>query len=215
MRRLGNLQRLFQRTVPLQYARHATSLLDEPVTEQSILGSVVPRNLAFLADPIIAHALLGKERSMYPALPSLAEAEQRGYKLDAVAITTEIRRVLVQGRVQISKADVCRGVGDTLCFSPALRTSLHEALSDGTKSMIREYLASRAAEEGLPRQARSALLRPKHPPSRISKQGVRQRQLPACSRNSLKERRAQPQGPAAYKALCKWQKSASESIQKP
>ena len=145
---MGNLQRLFQRTVPLQYARHATSLLDEPVTEQSILGSVVPRNLAFLADPIIAHALLGKERSMYPALPSLAEAEQRGYKLDAVAIATEIRRVLVQGRVQISKADVCRGVGDTLCFSPALRTSLHEALSDGTKSMIREYLASRAAEEG-------------------------------------------------------------------
>jgi len=81
----------------LQYARHATSLLDEPVTEQSILGSVVPRNLAFLADPIIAHALLGKERSMYPALPSLAEAEQRGYKLDAVAITTEIRRVLARG----------------------------------------------------------------------------------------------------------------------
>jgi hypothetical protein len=82
----------------LLYAKHATSLLDEPVTEQSIFGTVVPRNLAFLADPIIAHALLGKEKSRYPELPSLAEAERRGYKLDAAAIMMEIRGVLVQGR---------------------------------------------------------------------------------------------------------------------
>ena len=162
--RLINLQRLFGRTVSLLYAKHATSLLDEPVTEQSIFGTVVPRNLAFLADPIIAHALLGKEKSRYPELPSLAEAERRGYKLDAAAIMMEIRGVLVQGRVQISKADACRGVGDTLCFSPALRTSLHEALSDCSKSMIREYLVTRAAQEGFSAPSPSSTVTAEAPP---------------------------------------------------
>jgi hypothetical protein len=125
--------------------------LDEPVTEQSIVGSVISRDMAFLIDPIIAHALrLGKEKTMYPALPSQAEAERRGFKLDAAAIKKEINRLLVQGLVQISKVDVYRGVGDKLCFSPALQMSLFTALTDDSKSMIQNYLITRAAQAGLP-----------------------------------------------------------------
>lgn len=150
-RRFLNLQRRLRKSVTHVFARHATSLLDEPVTEQSIVGSVISRDMAFLIDPIIAHALrLGKEKTMYPALPSQAEAERRGFKLDAAAIKKEINRLLVQGLVQISKVDVYRGVGDKLCFSPALQMSLFTALTDDSKSMIQNYLITRAAQAGLP-----------------------------------------------------------------
>ena len=42
------------------YRLHPIRLLDEPVTETNVLGALAVRNLAYMLNPIITGALLGK-----------------------------------------------------------------------------------------------------------------------------------------------------------
>ena len=53
------------------YRLHPIRLLDEPVTETNVLGALAVRNLAYMLNPIITGALLGKNHyeKVYPRLP--------------------------------------------------------------------------------------------------------------------------------------------------
>ena len=148
------------------YRKHHASLLEEPVTETNIVGAVALRNLAFLLDPIIAHALMGltTSLSMYPPLPTKSEFSSNGYRLDPKSIAKEVRDLLFQGRVEIFKADAGR-IGSTLGFSQALRDALWNALSGGTQSILREYISARAAKEGLTQISTAAITAPSTDPA--------------------------------------------------
>ena len=132
------------------YKKHHTSLLEEPVTEKNIFGAVAFRNLAFLLDPIIAHALMGltPSLSIHPPLPKKTEFSSNGYRLNPKSIANEVRDLLFSGRVEIFQEDAGR-IGSTLGFSQALRDALWNALRGDTQSEIREYISTRASNEGL------------------------------------------------------------------
>jgi len=110
----------------------------------------VLRSHAFLLDPIIARVLLGQGQriGVYPVMPRKEKFEEKGYRLDPDAVVKEVHDILYRtGRVVISKRDASQE-GSTLSFSQGLRDDLWAALSDGTQSMIRDYIRLRAAAEG-------------------------------------------------------------------
>jgi hypothetical protein len=148
------------------YKKHHTSLLEEPVTETNIFGAVALRNLAFLLDPIIAHALLGLtlKLSMHPPLPEKSEFSSNGYRLNPKSIAKEVHDLLFSGRVEIFKEDAGR-IGSTLGFSQALRDALWNALRGDTQSEIRDYILTRAAREGLTQISTAATTAPSADPS--------------------------------------------------
>ena len=148
------------------YKKHHTSLLEEPVTETNIFGAVALRNLAFLLDPIIAHALLGLtlKLSMHPPLPKKSEFSSNGYRLNPKSIAKEVHDLLFSGRVEIFKEDAGR-IGSTLGFSQALRDALWNALRGDTQSEIRDYILTRAAREGLTQIRTAATTAPSADPS--------------------------------------------------
>ena len=132
------------------YANHSVDLLDEPATAIEILADTPsPRPLGFLLDPIIAHALMGQKllRLKYPPLSTANVFAQKGFTFDPHAIAHEFRRNLFDGKVQVSKRDVCRGEGDRLSFSPALHSNLVNSLSEAKRSMLQEYRIFRVHAE--------------------------------------------------------------------
>lgn len=110
-------------------------------------GKIVPRSPGFFFDPIIAHALLGNEKSKYPPLPTAKYFDAQGLRLDPPAIVKEVRALLYRGAVNISKGDVCQGERETLSFSPALHLRLFRTLSADTQTMIKNYMHSRAERD--------------------------------------------------------------------
>ena len=130
------------------FAKHQVTLLEEPITE-SMLNTVSLRPGSVLLDPIIAHAVLGtrKANCIFPPLSDCAAFREKGYILDPTAIAKEIRCLLFDGKVKMSRMDVCRGEGDKLGFSPALRSNLINSLSEGTRSMLEAYRTARVSSE--------------------------------------------------------------------
>ena len=130
------------------FAMHQVILLEEPITE-CLLNTVSLRPVSVLLDPIIAQAVLGtkKLKSVFPPLSDRAAFMQKGYTLDPPAIAKEIRRLLFDGKVKMSRMDVCRGEGDKLGFSPALHSNIINSLSEGTRSMLQEYRTARVSSE--------------------------------------------------------------------
>ena len=131
-----------------RFAKHSVILLEEPITE-CLLNTVSFRPVSVLLDPIIAQAVLGtrKLESVFPPLSDSAAFSQKGYTLDPPAIAQEIRRLLFDGKVKMSRMDVCRGEGDKLGFSPGLHRDLINSLSEGTRSMLQEYRTARVSSD--------------------------------------------------------------------
>ena len=107
------------------FAKHPVILSEEPITE-CLLNTVSLRPVSVLLDPIIAQAVLGKGKlqSVFPPLSNHDAFSQKGYTFDPPAIAQEIRRLLFDGKVTMSRMDVCRGEGDKLGFSPGLHSNL-------------------------------------------------------------------------------------------
>ena len=106
---------------------------------------VVPRGLGFIFDQIIAHALLGASKSMYPgSLQTASKFSNKGYTLDSPTIAKEACALLYSGAVRITRSDVCQGERETLSFSAALQIRLYHALSAGTQTIIRDYMIALA-----------------------------------------------------------------------
>ena len=131
-----------------KFAKHQVKLLEESVTE-FLLDTVGFRSVSVFFDPILAHALLGKEKakSVFPPLSEREDFRAKGYDLDPAAIAQEIRRLLYSGTVKMSRMDVCRGEGDTLSFSPAFHSTVINSLSEGTRSMLEDYRRARISSE--------------------------------------------------------------------
>ena len=130
------------------FAKHQVILSEEPMTE-CLLNTVSLRPVSVLLDPIIARAVLGtkKAKSIFPQLSDCAAFREKGYTLDPPAIAKEIHDLLFDGKVKLSKMDVCRGEGDKLSFSPALHSNLINSLSEGTRSMLEAYRTARVSSE--------------------------------------------------------------------